>query len=92
MGVGVRLRAFRLIPIGAAAPGGVRGSPTRRGHPGLGSRAMTTFPPAVHHTLSGDNGRRVTGTDDPAGTPIQLAVHELGDGGAPQAIAEGAAE
>jgi len=42
---------------------------------------MTTFPPAVHHTLSGDNGRRVTGTDDPAGTPIQLAVHELGDGG-----------
>lgn len=37
---------------------------------------MTAFPPAVHHTLSGAH--------DPAGPgdpPIQLAVHELGDGG-----------
>ncbi len=42
---------------------------------------MPTFPPAVHHTLSGDNVRRSTGSADPAGEPIQLAVHELGDGG-----------
>lgn len=42
---------------------------------------MPTFPPAVHHTLSGDNVRRLTGSADPAGEPVQLAVHELGDGG-----------
>jgi len=42
---------------------------------------VPTFPPAVHHTLSGDNVRRLTGSADPAGEPVQLAVHELGDGG-----------
>ncbi len=37
---------------------------------------MTTFPPAVHHTLSGKNS-----PGGPGGEQIQLAVHELGDGG-----------
>lgn len=37
---------------------------------------MTTFPPAVHHTLPGTNS-----PDGPGGEMIQLAVHELGDGG-----------
>lgn len=36
---------------------------------------MTGFPPAVHHTLSGENGPH--GEHDP---PLQLSVHELGDG------------
>ncbi|MFZ4518034.1 MAG: alpha/beta fold hydrolase [Microthrixaceae bacterium] len=36
---------------------------------------MTTFPPAVHHTLSGAHAP----DGDPGG--IRLAVHELGDGG-----------
>lgn len=37
---------------------------------------MTTFPPAVLHTLSGENS-----PDGPGGESIHLAVHELGDGG-----------
>lgn len=38
---------------------------------------MTSFPPAVHHTLSGANA------PDGAvrGEPVRLAVHELGEGG-----------
>ncbi|HPU40365.1 MAG TPA: alpha/beta hydrolase, partial [Microthrixaceae bacterium] len=41
---------------------------------------MTTMPPAVHHTLSGSAVARLTGSPDPAGEPVQLGVHELGDG------------
>jgi len=41
---------------------------------------MTTMPPSVHHTLSGIAVARLTGKPDPAGEPVQLGVHELGDG------------
>ncbi len=37
---------------------------------------MTAFPPAVHHTLSGANASEHAAP----GEPVQLAVHELGDG------------
>jgi pimeloyl-ACP methyl ester carboxylesterase len=38
---------------------------------------MTSFPPAVHHTLSGANAP----DGSSGGEPIRLAVHELGEGG-----------
>ena len=38
---------------------------------------MTSFPPAVHHTLSGANAPGGPGSD---AEPIRLAVHELGAG------------
>ncbi len=37
---------------------------------------MNSFPPAVSHTLSGEHD-----PDGPRQPPIQLSVHELGDGG-----------
>lgn len=39
---------------------------------------MTSFPPAVHHTLSGAHAPHGPGTDAEA---VRLAVHELGAGG-----------